>query len=368
VTEKRTTSERRSAAAASAWADPETWKRHSEAQKRAHARRKKARVPPDVRKERKEAAQIALQAVHDCNTCRKILRQLFLVKPAAIETAIGKYHKHVAAALADPTISVQANNPCQCCHLAPVVGTHGNSKYCIPCKIVREEESKREQTRRRRAEQRGEAPVEEVRPCVACKGELDPNPRTGKIDRRRQRCLECTEAYNLKGRAGWKKKKSAKARQQTVRYCPGLKIDEGERIRPCGLRFVPNKTMHQKYCSKECEVLTNSIRHTLDPQRRKYYRDLATKMRERAWRPDDWDEVKEQLDRTVGFLLLSNRHIKNLEIGALLDEMGWKCPYEKTWKSALSRPGSAANYITDIRKWVKVPGKTIAPKPRSITH
>jgi predicted transcriptional regulator len=86
-----------------------------------------------------------------------------------------------------------------------------------------------------------------------------------------------------------------------------------------------------------------------------------------AWHPDDWDKA-EQLDRTVGFLLLSDRHIKNLEIGALLDEMGWKCPYEKTWKSALSRPGSAANYITDIRKWVKVPGKTIAPKPRSITH
>ena len=65
----------------------------SEAQKRAHARRKKARVPPGVRKERKRAAQVALQTVHDCDTCRKILYRLFLAKPAAIETAIEIYDK-----------------------------------------------------------------------------------------------------------------------------------------------------------------------------------------------------------------------------------------------------------------------------------
>jgi endogenous inhibitor of DNA gyrase (YacG/DUF329 family) len=85
--------------------------------------------------------------------------------------------------------------------------------------------------------------------------------------------------------------------------------------------------------------------------------------------PDDWDEAP-QLDRVIGVLLISNRNVMNREIGALLDAMGWKCPfgrYGDRWETALSKSGSAANHVTDLRKWMRVPGKTIAPRRRSIT-
>jgi hypothetical protein len=236
----------------------------------------------DNKKQREAAAQVALQTVHDCNECRKVLRQLFLVKPAAIETAIEKYHKHVEAALAlaDPTISVQTENPCQCCHLRPVVGKY-NARFCIECKTVRGEQSKRKGTRRYRARQRGEAPAEEVRLCMGCKEELEPDSETGRVDLHKQYCDNCAKKRTLKLKNDQKKAKSAAGRQQARYFCSGLKIDD-EWIRPCGLWFVPEKTLQQEFCSNECMVRTHGILDRVDPEVRMYQRDNATKTRKLA--------------------------------------------------------------------------------------
>jgi len=296
----------------------------------------------DNKKQREEAAQIALQDVHECEKCRKVLYPLFLSTPTAIEI----YHKHVEAALADPTIAIQAEKPCQCCHLAPVVGTHGNSKLCIPCKIVREAESQRENSRRHRARQRGDAPVEEVMLCINCGKEVEPNPRTGKIDLRRLRCLKCTEKNERDMKNDWKKNKGAEARAKAGQACPGLKIDEDERIsprdllmlprgtilqrwmRPCGLWFVPNKTMHQKYCSKECEVLTNRIRSSLDPEKRKYYRDYARSLKKRAL-PADLGSKAETWQKTVPILVAYQLMGKTLTNSEALKLAGVKVQVSK---------------------------------------
>ena len=294
------------------------------------------------KKQREEAAQIALQTVHDCPKCRKVLHRLFLKHPAAIDL----YKRDVEADRADRRIAIQEENPCQCCHLAPVARAHGNSKLCIPCGVVHRGESKREGTRRHRARQRGDAPVEEERRCKGCGEILEPDPDTGRIDPRRQYCDRCAEERNLDAKIGWKKKKRAEARAKAGHVCPGLKIDEDERIsprdllmvprktilqtwiRPCGLWVVPKKTMHQKYCSKECEVLTNRIHSSLDPERRKYYRDYARNLKKRAL-PADLGSKPETWRKTVPILMVYQFMGKTLTNSEALKLAGVKVQVSK---------------------------------------
>jgi hypothetical protein len=314
-------------------------------------------------KQREEAARIALQTVHDCANCRGVLHELFLKNPAAIEL----YKRDVEADRADRTIAIQAEKPCECecCHLAPVVGMHGNSKLCIPCRVVHRGESKREGTRQYRSRQRGDAPVEEVRRCKNFKdcGEiLEPDPDTGRVHGSKKYCDNCRKKRDLKGKLDWKKNERAEERAKADQVCQGVKI-ENEWIRQCGLSFVPQKTLLQKYCTTECEVLTNSILPILDPEVRKRRRDNATKMRQRAWRPHDWGEKPEDW-RIIGSMLLSQDQISNEDLGKRLDSARIvKCPekYGNNWAEALSsdqRKNSkrAIDYIWEIRQWVRKPG------------
>jgi hypothetical protein len=88
----------------------------------------------------------------------------------------------------------------------------------------------------------------------------------------------------------------------------------------------------------------------------------------RAARPDDWDDVPIEW-RIIGGELLSRRvYMSNEELAERLDGSRiLRCPYATDWKTALSRPGRAANFISEVRAWVNRPGRSLRKKKRSIT-
>lgn len=77
-------------------------------------------------------------------------------------------------------------------------------------------------------------------------------------------------------------------------------------------------------------------------------------------RPSDW--WGRSVDaRIIATELLAKDYMSNKELGRRLDSSRLlKCPYGDSWESALSAPGRAANYVTEIRKWIKRPGKRAA--------
>jgi hypothetical protein len=85
-------------------------------------------------------------------------------------------------------------------------------------------------------------------------------------------------------------------------------------------------------------------------------------------RPVDWD--RKPIDwRIIGNELLCKESMSNKELADRLDAARiLTCPYgDKGWTEALKYPGRAANFISDIRKWVKKPGQTPLTKKPSIT-
>jgi hypothetical protein len=262
------------------------------------------------KKQREEATKLALQGVHECEKCREVLDQLFRSTPSAIE----RYHRDVKASTAKAATSVQSEKRCECCGLLPV-GTHGNSKLCIPCGVVHSGESKREGTRQYRSRQRGEAPVEEVRRCKDCGEILEPDPETGRVHGSKQYCDNCRKERDLQGKLDWKKNERAEARAEAGHDCPGKKIVDGLE-HPCGEWVVPEKSMKQEFCSTECWARTYNILH---PERREYYKNYATRLRERAWRPHDWENWDAE-QKAVGIIMIENPGIKPRALGILLDQ------------------------------------------------
>lgn len=144
-----------------------------------------------------------------------------------------------------------------------------------------------------------------------------------------------------------------------------------------------NRGVHadQQYCEKHQTPKAVSHRQVLhrDPrkesERAKAYRKTprADKLRERqrlraeeirrlakkAKRPADWWD-RPLLRRIIGGELLSrDGYMSNEELGQRLDKAGeLKCNYAPEWETAFSRPGRAANLLTEIRKWVGRPGKS----------
>jgi hypothetical protein len=87
-----------------------------------------------------------------------------------------------------------------------------------------------------------------------------------------------------------------------------------------------------------------------------------------AWRPDDW-ETAPMDKKIIGLMLIEHPGISNRDLGKRLDKARLiPCPksYGKSWEYALTNPGRAANYIWEIRAWVKRPGKTPRAKTVSI--
>jgi hypothetical protein len=84
-------------------------------------------------------------------------------------------------------------------------------------------------------------------------------------------------------------------------------------------------------------------------------------------RPADWNE-KPPDKQMIATLLFQNPGIQNTQLGKLLDAVRLlACPYGDSWERALRSPGRAANFISEIRKWVNRPGRTAAKKSASIT-
>jgi hypothetical protein len=90
---------------------------------------------------------------------------------------------------------------------------------------------------------------------------------------------------------------------------------------------------------------------------------IAEAKRQNALRPTDWFEKPIEY-RIVGDALISREgHMGNQELADRLDASRiLKCPYAATWKIALSRPGRAANFVSDVRKWMRRPGRTLIAK------
>ena len=106
-------------------------------------------------------------------------------------------------------------------------------------------------------------------------------------------------------------------------------------------------------------------------ERRNAYQAELQHLRKVAGRyPGDWDQKPIEW-RIIGMEILLHPGIKNKELGKLLDASRIiTCPYHNDgWEVALSGPGRAvaANYISDIRKWLGMPGMTPRPKSTSIT-
>jgi predicted transcriptional regulator len=109
---------------------------------------------------------------------------------------------------------------------------------------------------------------------------------------------------------------------------------------------------------------TNAANAVRTPEKRQAASDRLTKRHAEqkaklaaAWRPADWWQ-KPVDDRIVATELLAKDYMSNKELGRRLDSSRLlNCPYGQTWELALSGPGRAANYVTEVRKWVNRPGK-----------
>lgn len=78
------------------------------------------------------------------------------------------------------------------------------------------------------------------------------------------------------------------------------------------------------------------------------------------WRPADW-WARPGDYRVIATELMAKDSISNRELGKRLDAIHLiKCPYGESWEEALSGPGRAANRVSEVRKWMKRPGKTAA--------
>jgi hypothetical protein len=87
---------------------------------------------------------------------------------------------------------------------------------------------------------------------------------------------------------------------------------------------------------------------------------LAAPLKAAHWRPKDWWDRPGDY-RVIAAELMAKTYMSNKELGKRLDANKIvKCPYGDSWEEALSGPGRAANRISEIRKWIKRPGKTAA--------
>jgi predicted transcriptional regulator len=99
---------------------------------------------------------------------------------------------------------------------------------------------------------------------------------------------------------------------------------------------------------------------------REEQRMKATKKRAQlsaAWRPDDWWDDDKTNWRIIGNELLSrNTRMDNEELAERLNKARvLKCPFGEDW-DCITRAGTAMNFITKIRTWVKRPLKVRQPK------
>jgi hypothetical protein len=165
----------------------------------------------------------------------------------------------------------------------------------------------------------------------------------------------------------------------------GVKFEAKPRIDHNG--FNRGVSAEQVYCPKHQEPkavarrrwlnrnrenykrLQRAYRHRNLEKVRKYQRDAVRAKRARmaeilAGRPEDWWQKPIEY-RIIGGELTSSGHIGNRELGRRLDASRiLKCPpsYGATWEIALKGAGRAANFLSDIRKWINRPGKIISPK------
>jgi DNA-directed RNA polymerase specialized sigma24 family protein len=88
----------------------------------------------------------------------------------------------------------------------------------------------------------------------------------------------------------------------------------------------------------------------------------------RSARPDDWDDVPIEWRIVGGELLSRKEYMSNEELAERLDGSRiLRCPYATNWKTALTRPSRAANFISEVRAWVNRPGRSLRKKKPSIT-
>jgi hypothetical protein len=150
----------------------------------------------------------------------------------------------------------------------------------------------------------------------------------------------------------------------------------GKRAEGCEIKYKLSGSF-QKYCGP-CQLRADADRaqayrdeHPEEVKarnvllwelRRQNLVDLQAKAAELAQRPSDWYGKPIEW-RVVGTELLSADEVSNKQLGERLDGSRiFKCPYGKdgtNWQTALSGPGSATNFISDVRKWMKRPGKSV---------
>ena len=184
------------------------------------------------------------------------------------------------------------------------------------------------------------------------------------------------------------------ARPKVIRICQYREKKDGP---ICGIKFEAKPRIgkngadygvhpNQRYCPKHATPAARAHGRWLNRNVERYkayaidYRDrnlvsvrkkqriAAKAKRDRvaatlAARPADW--MKKPIEyRIIGGELTSiDGQMGNRELAQRLDlSRIIKCPYASTWTIALSGAGRAANYISDIRKWMKRPGKTLTTK------
>jgi hypothetical protein len=88
-------------------------------------------------------------------------------------------------------------------------------------------------------------------------------------------------------------------------------------------------------------------------------RERITELKQKAWRPSDWDDPKKVEDRTVATeILLADPRNRNKEVAKRLDALKIRCPYAKTWLEAASDRNNRGFivYMNRLGKWIKPPG------------
>jgi hypothetical protein len=158
----------------------------------------------------------------------------------------------------------------------------------------------------------------------------------------------------------------------------------------CGETFKPRTRRDEKYCSRKCRngqfykahhdrVLASKAqwkknhpeqtRKDANKYRERYPEKIKENNRKqgelrraaiKAFRakPTDWD------DRPIDWRIIATEllsvpgYMSNATLAVRLDRarLLGKCPYGDSWEIALSSAGRAANYISEIRKWVRRPG------------
>ncbi len=171
---------------------------------------------------------------------------------------------------------------------------------------------------------------------------------------------EVRQRYREAGKTAWQQDKGER-RQQTrenaKRVFGNPEVEQRRRER----FYDPSTTKKLSAGCKASWQRDNGERRQQTSERtRRFQAEQKRKLAE-AWRPDDW-EIKPLWWKVAGEYLLKHRDATNADLADYLHRMDIKRKDGLLWAAAMQKQ-SVMNDISDVRRWVRVAGRTRGRKP-----